>query len=156
MRIHDALTGFVLAFLAVAVLITVSQYPPIPGQNVGPAAFPALLALLLLGCSLLLIWRGFRGQRQALVSFGAWTRSLPHVVNFLLVIGALLFYVFCSNYLGFIISSILILSALFLSLGVRILLILPVAVGVTLLIHTIFYKFLRVPLPWGLLQDLHW
>ena len=156
MRIHDALSGFVLALLAIAVLVTVSQYPPTPGQNVGPSAFPGLLGLLLLGCSLLLIWRGLRGERQALVRLGDWTRSLPHVVNFLLVIAALLFYIFCANFLGFIITGILILSALFYSLGVRILLILPIAAGATLLIHTIFYKLLRVPLPWGLLQGMHW
>ena len=35
-------------------------------------------------------------------------------------------------------------------------LILPVAIGVTLFIHTIFYKLLRVPLPWGLLQGMIW
>lgn len=156
MRIHDALSGFVLALLAVAVLVTVSQYPPTPGQNVGPSAFPALLGVLLLGCSLLLIWRGLRGERQTLIRFGDWTSSLPHVVNFLLVIAALLFYIFCANTLGFIITGILILSALFFSLGVRTLLILPIAIGTTLLIHTIFYKLLRVPLPWGLLQGMHW
>lgn len=156
MRIHDALSGLVLALLAVAVLVTVSQYPPIPGQNVGPSAFPGLVAILLLGCSLLLIWRGMHGERRPLVVMGAWTRSTPHVVNFLLVIGSLLFYIFCSNFFGFIITGTLILAALFYALGVRTFLVLPLAIIATLVIHTIFYKFLRVPLPWGLLQDLHW
>jgi putative tricarboxylic transport membrane protein len=156
MRIHDALSGVVLAILAIAVLITVSQYPPIPGQNVGPSAFPGLVAGLLLGCSLLLIWRGVRGERAPLFMAGAWMRSLPHVINFLLVIASLLFYIFCSNFLGFIITGTLILVALFYALGVRVMLILPIAIVATLVIHTIFYKFLRVPLPWGLLQGLHW
>lgn len=156
MRIHDALTGVVLAILAIAVLITVSQYPPIPGQNVGPSAFPGLVAGLLLGCSLLLIWRGVRGERMPLFTAGVWMKSLPHVINFLLVIASLLFYIFCSNFLGFILTGTLILVALFYALGVRVMLILPVAIVATLVIHTLFYKFLRVPLPWGLLQGLHW
>lgn len=156
MRIHDALSGLLLALLAVAILITVSQYPPIPGQNVGPSAFPGLVATLLLGCSLLLIWRGVRGERRRLVVLGDWTKSTPHVINFLLVIASLLFYIFCSEFLGFIITGTVILAALFYALGVRAMLILPVAIVATLVIHTVFYKFLRVPLPWGLLQGLHW
>lgn len=156
MRIHDALSGLLLALLAVAVLATVSQYPPIPGQNVGPSAFPGLIAILLLGCSLLLIWRGLRGERMPLVTMGAWTRSMPHAINFLLVIASLLFYIFCSDFFGFIITGTAILAVLFYVLGVRMMLILPVAIVATLVIHTVFYKFLRVPLPWGLLQGLHW
>lgn len=156
MRIHDALSGLLLALLAVAVLITVSQYPPIPGQNVGPSAFPRLLAILLLGCSLVLIWRGIRGERRPLVVLGGWTKSTPHAINFLLVIASLLFYIFCSEFLGFIITGTAILAVLFYALGVRPVLIPPIAIIATLVIHTIFYKFLRVPLPWGLLQGLHW
>jgi putative tricarboxylic transport membrane protein len=156
MRIHDALSGLLLALLAVAILVTVSQYPPIPGQNVGPSAFPGLVGILLLGCSLLLIWRGLRGERMPLIAMGGWTRSTPHLVNFLLVIASLLFYIFCSNFLGFIITGMLILAVLFYALGVRPVLVLPIAIIATLVIHTVFYKFLRVPLPWGLLQGLHW
>jgi putative tricarboxylic transport membrane protein len=156
MRIHDALSGLLLALLAVAVLVAVSQYPPIPGQNVGPSAFPGLVALLLLACSLLLIWRGVRGERRALVVLGEWTKSTPHVINFLLVIASLLFYIFCSEFLGFMITGTAILAVLFYALGVRMMLILPIAIVATLVIHTVFYKLLRVPLPWGLLQGLHW
>jgi putative tricarboxylic transport membrane protein len=32
----------------------------------------------------------------------------------------------------------------------------PLAVVVTLIIHYAFYKLLRVPLPWGLLQGVAW
>jgi putative tricarboxylic transport membrane protein len=156
MRVHDALSGAVLALLAILVLLTVRQYPPIPGQDIGPSAFPGLLAFLLLGCSLALIWRGLRNERQALFAAGAWMRSPRHVFNFLLVPGVLLFYIVCSDVLGFIITGIIILVAMFYALHVRLLLILPLAIGVTLVIHTTFYKFLRVPLPWGLLQGMSW
>jgi putative tricarboxylic transport membrane protein len=156
MRIHDAITGLLLAMLAVAVLVAVSQYPPIPGQNIGPSAFPGLVAGLLLICSCLLIWRGLRGERRPLAQFDDWVRSPRHILNVVLILGALLFYVLLSDVVGFIPSGILILAVLFFSLGVRTHLILPVAIIATLVIHTLFYKFLRVPLPWGPLQSIAW
>ncbi|MBP7065228.1 tripartite tricarboxylate transporter TctB family protein [Ferrovibrio sp.] len=157
MRLHDALVGCLLAILGIAVLISVSQYPAIPGQNVGPSAFPGTLALLLLVCSGLLIWRGLRdGRSQAIISFGAWIASPRHVLNVVAVVGGLLFYIFCADFIGFIPIGIIILSVLFFCLGVRPLLILPVALVATLVIHTIFYKLLRVPLPWGIMQGMIW
>jgi putative tricarboxylic transport membrane protein len=157
MRLHDALSGILLAVLAVAVLIAVSQYPPIPGQNIGPSAFPGAVAGLLLICAALLIWRGMRqrdGQRW--LELGRWTRSPRHLLNVLAVVGGLLFYIFCANTLGFIPTGIILLVVLFYGLDVRPVLILPIAIVATLLIHTIFYKLLRVPLPWGLLQGMIW
>ena len=161
MRLHDALSGCLLAILAIAVLIAIRGYPSIPGQNVGPAAFPGTLAVLLLGCSGLLIWRGLRqnrdgGRGEGLVSFGPWIASPRHRLNVLLVLGALLFYILASDFIGFIPIGIIILSAMFLGFGVRPVLILPVAIVATLIIHTIFYKLLRVPLPWGLMQGMMW
>jgi len=32
----------------------------------------------------------------------------------------------------------------------------PIAIVMTLLIHYAFYKLLKVPLPWGLLQSIAW
>lgn len=154
MRVHDALSGALLALLAIAVLFTVRQYPSIPGQDIGPAAFPAIIAILLLICSVILIWRGLRAERAPLIQVGAWMQSPRHVRNFLLVPAALLFYIWSADFLGFLLTGIIILAVLFYALNVQLRLILPVAVIMTLLIHTIFYKFLRVPLPWGLLQDI--
>jgi putative tricarboxylic transport membrane protein len=33
---------------------------------------------------------------------------------------------------------------------------LPIALMMTLMIHYCFYKLLKVPLPWGLLQPVAW
>jgi len=40
--------------------------------------------------------------------------------------------------------------------GVRPSRVVPVAIVATLIIHTGFYKLLKVPLPWGLLQPIAW
>jgi putative tricarboxylic transport membrane protein len=45
---------------------------------------------------------------------------------------------------------------MFRALSVKTLHIVPLAIGITLLIHTLFYKGLRVPLPWGVLSRIQW
>ena len=70
--------------------------------------------------------------------------------------GSILFYIAVAQYLGFVITGVLLLSVLMWAYGVRPLLILPVAVVATLVIHFAFYRMLSVPLPWGILQPIAW
>lgn len=157
MKLNDLLSGFLLMLLAVAVLVNISGFPTIPGQNIGPAAFPGLLAWLLLLCSVVLMVRAFRASlRTPLIELGAWMRSPYHLRNFAITTGCLLFYILASDILGFLICAFAILCTMFWALQVRVKWIVPIALGVTLLIHTIFYKGLRVPLPWGILQPIQW
>jgi len=157
MKINDALSGAILFAFALLILFLIRDYPTIPGQNIGPAAFPGLLAGLLAVCSLALIWRGLRQQpRGRWLELGAWIRSGLHLRNFLLTIASLLFYILASEALGFIVTATILLAILFWALKVRPGLIVPLAIGVTLLIHLIFYKGLRVPLPWGILLPVQW
>ncbi len=157
MKFNDAISGAALLALALAILFNVSSFPNIPGQNIGPAAFPGLLAFLLAGCAIVLIFKGLRGeQREHWLVFGAWMKSWFHLRNFLVTVGCLLFYILASNGLGFIPCGILVLCAMFWALEVKPKLIVPVAVVVTLVVHTIFYKGLRVPLPWGILLPVQW
>lgn len=158
MKFNDALSGTALLALAIAILVNVQGFPKIPGQNIGPGAFPGVLAILLGGCAIALIVRGLRDKlaHERWITPGGWLRSGPHLRSFLVTIGCLLFYILASERLGFIFSAIGVLGAMFLTLGVRPRLILPIAVVATLVIHTLFYKGLRVPLPWGVLMPLAW
>lgn len=158
MKFNDAVTGVLLLALSLAVLVAVSHYPEIPGQQVGPAVFPALVATLLAVCALLMIYNGLAasGRVQPWLTLGAWLRSPYHRRNFAVTVGCLLFYLLASEALGFIPCGVLILAAMFWSLAVRPRLILPLALLITLTIHTVFYKGLRVPLPWGVLQSWQW
>lgn len=157
MKFNDAISGGVLLALAIAILVNVQTFPRIPGQSIGPSAFPGLLAVLLAVCAVILIVNGLRERAgDAWVTPGEWLRSRRHVGNFLLTVGALLFYILLADKLGFILCGSALLGALFWKLRVRPALILPIALGATLLIHLIFYKGLRVPLPWGLLLPVAW
>ena len=155
MKFNDAVSGALLLALAIAILFNVSVFPSIPGQNVGPSLFPSVLASLLAVCALLLIREGL-SSAQPWCELGEWMRSAHHLRNFLLTLGCLLFYIVASDALGFIVCGTLILGVLFLAFSVRVQLVLPLALLVTLVIHAAFYKGLRVPLPWGILQPLQW
>ena len=76
--------------------------------------------------------------------------------SFLLIPLSLVFYIGVSEPLGFLPTAFVLLLALFLTFRTRVMVALPVAMASALLIHTIFYKLLKVPLPWGILTPLAW
>ena len=157
MKLHDTLSGLALLVLALLVALNASGFPEIPGQQIGPAVFPKVLAGLLAVCALLLIVRGgLTNHSTPWLTLGEWLRSSTHRRNFLLTLGCLLFYVLASELLGFLLCGVLILAVMFGALAVKASRILPLACGLTLLIHTLFYLGLRVPLPWGVLIPIQW
>jgi putative tricarboxylic transport membrane protein len=155
MRIHDGLIGAALLLLSLAVLWHVQGFPPAAGQNFGPALFPGLAAGGLALCSLALMWQGVRSG-QPLFALGDGLRSPRRVAAFALVIASMVFYILLADRLGFVLCSLLILTLLQWACGVRLPVALAVAVAATLVIHTCFYKLLKVPLPWGVLQRFAW
>ena len=152
MKFNDAVFGAILVVLGLAVIAHVQAFPRIPGQQVGPALFPGLVAAGLAACGIILIVYGLR-HRSAQPWFvaEAWTRSTRHVVTFLAVAGAIVFYIALADVLGFLIVGPVILFVLFLLFGVRPPRAALVAVVATVVIWYAFYKLLRVPLPWGVL-----
>jgi putative tricarboxylic transport membrane protein len=157
MKFNDTIMGAVLLALSLSILQTVQQYPVIPGQNIGPGAFPGLLAVLLAVCSILLIVKGLKSKKnEAWIEMGGWVKSWLHLRNFLITIAGLVFYIYFSDKLGFLISATAIVSLMMWALEVRPKLILPIGVITSFVIHFIFYKGLRVPLPWGILAPFQW
>jgi putative tricarboxylic transport membrane protein len=157
MKFSDIFSGLVLMALSLLILLTVKDYPDIPGQNIGPGAFPGLLAALLALCSVLLIFKGIKTQRHTpWLVWGEWVTSRFHFRNFLITIGCLVFYITVSDFLGFLICSSAVLATMFTALGVRWKWTVMLSIIVTLVVHTIFYKALRVPLPWGILSPIQW
>jgi putative tricarboxylic transport membrane protein len=160
-KLNDAVWGALLIFFSTAVLVHVQRFPTIPGQNVGPALFPGVLAVALAVCAVLLIVNGLAGrahgrERARWVELDGWTKSRRHVVAFFAVVGVNVFYIALVDTLGFILTGVVYLATLFTVFGVRWRWIVPIGLGVTLVIHYAFYKLLKVPLPWGLLQGIAW
>jgi putative tricarboxylic transport membrane protein len=78
------------------------------------------------------------------------------VAGFFAVIASVVFYVVAVDQLGFILTAIAVLTALFWVFAVPWRRSIVVALVATLLIHFAFYKLLRVPLPWGVLTAYAW
>lgn len=155
MRIHDSLIGGVLLVLALAVLWHIQGFPPAAGQNYGPAVFPGLVACGLALSSAVLMWQGLRAH-QSWLRLGEGLRSPRHLAAFVLAIAGMVFYILLSEKLGFVLCSVLVLFMLQWACGVRPRIAVLVALVATLVIHTCFYKLLKVPLPWGVLQRWAW
>lgn len=157
MKFNDAVFGLILLVLGVAVLAVVQGYPKIPGQQVGPALFPGLIATGLCVCGAMLLLKGWRDRAVSpWAHFDEWVRSPRHVIAFAVVLLGVVFYIFAVDTLGFLITSVLVLVALMGSLRVPPGRSVLIAIVATLLIHTAFYKLLRVPLPWGVLTPYAW
>jgi len=161
MKLNDAVWGALLIFFSAAILVHVRNFPTIPGQKVGPALFPGLIAVALAVCAVILIVKGLASRAQGRerarwVELDAWTHSGRHVVAFFAVIGVNVIYIALVDTLGFIPTGVIYLAILFAVFRVTAKWILPLALVTTLVIHYAFYKLLRVPLPWGLLQGIAW
>lgn len=156
MKLNDAVFGAIFFVLSLLVLSDTRSYPKIPGQDVGPAAFPAVVAGLLAICSVLLVVQGWRARHEhPWFERGAWTKSPAHIVAFAVTLGGIALYVFASQAIGFLVIGVVILTTMMLALRVRLVAAVTVAVAATVVIHVIFYKGLRVPLPWGILPVLY-
>lgn len=152
MKINDAIFGVVFLLFGVVVQVHVQSFPKIPGQQVGPALFPGLIATGFIVCGILLIISGLRHRAtEPWYEVVDWMRSSRHVIAVVTIIGGAAAYVLWANAVGFLIMAPVLLWVWFSVLGVRPLPALVVACVATLVIWYAFYKLLRVPLPWGVL-----
>jgi len=157
MKLNDAIFGLVLLALGGAVLFAVQGFPKIPGQPVGPALFPGLIAAGLCVAGAMLVARGWRVRAgQPWLAWDDWVRSPRHVLALAVLLGSVVFYIMAAAWLGFLPTAVLILVAMFTVLRVPVGRAVLLAVVATLVIHFAFYKLLRVPLPWGLLTPYAW
>jgi putative tricarboxylic transport membrane protein len=157
MKINDAVFGLLLMLLGGAVLVAIQGYPKIPGQPVGPALFPGLIAGGLCITGVLLVARGIRSRAgRPWLAWDDWVRSPRHIAALAVLLASIVFYILASDLLGFLVVAPLILLALFLVLRVRPWHAVGIAIVATLVVHFAFYKLLRVPLPWGVLKGFAW
>ena len=83
MQLSDRVTGGVLVLLGAAAAFAGSRLPAVPGQDVGPAAFPMLVGGGLVLCGVLIalgIGRGFEAPEEDAAGaprFGGLRALLP-------------------------------------------------------------------------------
>jgi putative tricarboxylic transport membrane protein len=122
-----------------------------PGQKFGPAWFPGLVAAGLGLCGAALVFSGFR-SRTPWLRFPEWLdRARSRAAVFAVLFGVL-FYILAADKLGFFFSGIIIVALWVRVLGASWRMTTLTAVIAPLIIHLAFYKGLRVPLPWGVLE----
>jgi len=149
----DRWVGVGLAVLALAVLWSASAFPNVPGQKLGAAFLPMIIGSGLLLCGLALVVRSFRGRAYAEQSPAVEVEE--HFGSAVVIVGAVLAYIFLAERIGFLFVAPLCLMAVFLALRVRWKTAVLCAIGGTLVVHFAFYKLLRVPLPWGPLTPFY-
>lgn len=163
MLVSDRVTGGGVAILGAAAAYGGWLLPPVPGQQIGPNVFPLVIGTGLVVCGLLIaagIGRGFEeeaeadlatieGSREALAA--APPPSPIAGLRALLPSALLVFYALAVEDLGFVPTAAAIIVAMVLAFRGSWRIAVPLALIAPPLVHAVFYKLLRVPLPSGLL-----
>ena len=157
MRLPDRVTGLFLVGLGGWAAYGGWLLPPVPGQPVGPNVFPLVIGTGLALCGLAIafgIGHSFE-EEEEIIPFEGGEAPAPrgklYGLRALLPPALLLFYVAVADRVGFILTAAIIVFVTATALGARLKLSLPLAVLAPIVIHLIFSKLLRVPLPIGLL-----
>ena len=149
MRFNDVVIGIAAIIAGIVIFIHVQSFPSQAGGRPGPALFPAILAVLLVVIGAVLVAQGRRsGEPLCQIPSDLDARG---VGNIILTLGSIVFYVLASEFLGFLLTSFIVMVAMMLMLKARAVIAMPVAASTTLCIYAIFNKMLMVPLPRGIL-----
>ena len=162
MRLSDRVTGLVIFGLGAVAAYAGSRLPPVPGQKVGPSAFPFVIGIGLCLCGLMIALRiGHSFEDEAEADLAAHS-DLPteeqvlaahgplYQLRVLIPPALLLFYALAADRLGFYVTTVVMILTAAFAFGAKPRLALPVALITPVLVHLVFYKLLRVPLPSGL------
>ena len=150
MKLSNALLGIgAMAFGGLIMYLT-RGFPSLEGGYPGPALFPRILAAFFIFFGGILFVQSIKAHGLSnLVQKSSiyW----PGFSNYLCVVGAAIVYMLIADFLGFVLTAILILTLLMIKMGVSILKSALIATGTSVSINLLFGKFLLVPLPWGIL-----
>ena len=160
MRISDRHSGLFLVALGTVAAYAGSRLPPVPGQQVGPNVFPLVVGVGLAICGLMIafgIGHSFEDEAEADLAAhsdpGAVAEKPGRLGGLMALLppALLLFYTYCSEWLGFVPTAFAIVLVMARALGATWRLAVPLAVVTPVFVHLVFSKLLRVPLPFGFL-----
>jgi len=160
MRVDDAVLGAILVLFAGAVIAYAQSFPTLGGMEFGPALFPTVIGGGLALCGVALIVQSALRRRRGVggpwIVREAWARGWRAWANALAVLVVVFAFAVALDPLGYHVAAFAGLILLLLWLQVRPVTALVVAVMTTAATHELFYGWLRVPLPWGLLEPVAW
>ena len=152
MRIHDTIIGVFLMLFGGFILWQTSGFPQMPGQAIGPASFPTVLALIFLGGGAIVVIKGWRSRQATawVVLEKGWFEVNRLVPVLVAIIGTLLLAGLFEQ-IGFLAGGSLLLIALYFTLGYRSVKWLAISVVFIGVVYYGMAKVLLVPLPLGIL-----
>lgn len=160
MRFDDGLIGAVLVAFAAAVVAYARTFPTLGGMDFGPALFPTVIGtgLGLAGLAMIVqsVMRRRAGAASTWLDLDDWARTPRPWINALLVVLVVLGFGLLVDVLGYHLTAFGALLVLLLRLEVRPVAALVIAVLGAGLTHELFSGWLRVPLPWGILEPVAW
>lgn len=157
MKCNDAIAGALFVVIAICVFVHAGSFPAMRGVAYGPDLFPRIIAVMMGIGGATLIVGGLRPVgRQQWVDLADWALKPRSYALIAAVIGSMVFYILASDKLGFLLSLFLMMSGLLLVTrgASRLVSNLVIAVVISVAIHLIFVRMLRVPLPYGFLESL--
>jgi putative tricarboxylic transport membrane protein len=157
MRINDAVFGVFFVVFAVCIFVYAGTFHAARSVSFGPDLFPRIIAVMMgIGGTILIIGALQPAGRQPLLQLADWARKSRSYTVLAAVAGSMVFYILASGTLGFLLSTFIMMTGLLLVTRGRGSLVssLVVAVIVSVTIHLIFVRMLRVPLPFGFIESL--
>lgn len=149
MKISDRAIGVLAILGGFAIIYGTLEFRSVPGQQFGSAFFPIILGIVAIftGIAQLIV-----APKTALIEFADWMKG-PLVFRGLSVVAASFIWLLASDFLGFILSTSLLIFGLSLVAGGRVLTAALVGLGMTSVLYIIFGNVLRVPLPHGFIEN---
>lgn len=137
----DRITGMLILLLAIAYGVAGNSFESdFITDPLGPTAFPVMLATVLGIFSLYLLFRP--DPEPGWPSAGSWRRQG-------MALSALIVYGLVLEFIGFIVSSIVLVGFLSYMLGANRAFMIGTGVGASILLYFLFNNFLGLPLPAG-------
>jgi putative tricarboxylic transport membrane protein len=150
MRLHDLLLGLVILISAVIIYSVAVTFPDQNDGKPGAWLFPGALSILFGLCGIGLMIKGaLHFKERPLVTLIPGL-TLQGFFKILAVCAFIIFYIECSEYLGFIITMFIVMFLMLMMLGNKLWVALVSAPLATVAIYLIFAKVLLVPLAEGL------
>ena len=158
MKLDDRVLGGGLFAFGALVFWHAQSFPLMAGLPYGPGLFPSIAAVGMMACGAAIAL--FRKPVPASSQTPAGTDNRPTGAAAAFRLAAILAIVIAMalsmDWLGFHISASLCVAATALVFGRGPVSALALGITSAFVAHAIFYSFLRVPLPWGLLEPVAW